>query len=496
MSSRRDFLKKSSLAAAGLFFAERIIADPYRPLPAAVPGRTSAIRVRGAVKSNGKGIPNVNITDGIQVIKTGGDGTFELITTNNREYVYMTTPGGYKLNINETGTANYYKKINANSSGEMDAVFNLGEVIDDNKHMFLQMADPQTQDQYEMDRYHNETVPDVQSVVKANAGTDMFLVSCGDIMFDNLEYYPQYEEAVKKMGIPGIQVMGNHDVEVQMKTDASSERTFKRHFGPNYYSFDRGEVHYVVLDDIFWFGGYIGYLEEDQINWLRQDLANVEHGKTVVVFCHIPVWSTIHSRYGSNRADNSVVIVNRELLYKILEPYKAYILSGHTHESEYLEDGGCEVHVNGAVCGAWWAGDICWDGTPNGYSIYTVEGSELKWQYKSTGRDLNHQMRLFKPGADKEKPDMFIANVWSADKHTEVTWYEDGERKGRMKQEQGLDPLTVEEQEGNKKPEHRPWVDPRPNIHMYYAKPKGSPKEITVEVKDRWGRTYSDKITM
>ena len=31
-------------------------------------------------------------------------------------------------------------------------------------------------------------------------------------------------------------------------------------FGPTYYSFDRGRVHYVVLDNVFYLSrGYVGY---------------------------------------------------------------------------------------------------------------------------------------------------------------------------------------------------------------------------------------------
>jgi len=37
------------------------------------------------------------------------------------------------------------------------------------------------------------------------------------------------------------------------------------------------------------------------------------------------------------------------------------------------------------VCGAWWSGDVCWDGAPNGYGVYDVRGEEVRWRYKGTG---------------------------------------------------------------------------------------------------------------
>ena len=56
-----------------------------------------------------------------------------------------------------------------------------------------------------------------------------------------------------------------------------------------------------MLDNVFWHGkGYIGYLTDDQLNWLTQDLALIESGRTVVVFNHIPNYTTRHQRTGDD----------------------------------------------------------------------------------------------------------------------------------------------------------------------------------------------------
>ena len=59
--------------------------------------------------------------------------------------------------------------------------------------------------------------------------------------------------------------------------------------------------------------------------------------------------------------------------------------SGHVHEHEHIFERGTHEIVQGTVCGAWWAAPICWDGTPNGYGVYEVNGSDISWPYKSTG---------------------------------------------------------------------------------------------------------------
>ena len=78
--------------------------------------------------------------------------------------------------------------------------------------------------------------------------------------------------AFGQVGIPFFQVIGNHDMNLDSRTDDYSARTFSDLFGPTYYSFNRGEVHYVVLDDVFFLGTskkYIGYISEKQFAWLE-----------------------------------------------------------------------------------------------------------------------------------------------------------------------------------------------------------------------------------
>jgi hypothetical protein len=61
-------------------------------------------------------------------------------------------------------------------------------------------------------------------------------------------------------------------------------------------------------------------------------------------------------------------------------------MSGHAHVNEKWEEGNIIEHNHGAVCGAWWTGPVCSEGTPAGYAVYEVNGSEISWYYKSTGK--------------------------------------------------------------------------------------------------------------
>jgi len=438
-------------------------------------------------------VAGVSVTDGRSVVRTGADGQYELVSSGDRPFVYLSVPAGYHIPTRSNGTAQLYQPLRPGPAGEAEASFALTRSsAPDAHHRFLLLADPQTQNMREVKLFQEETVPDVRALVGAEPATPTFGIGCGDLMFDDLSLYPEYERAVQGMGIPFFQAVGNHDLNQDARTTEASTATFARHFGPDHYSFDRGAVHYVVLNDVFWHGaGYVGYLPDEQLAWLRADLASVEAGRPVVVALHIPALSRNFSRKGEKSPPVGGAVQNREALYRLLEPYKAHLLSGHTHESEHVFEGGVHEHVHGTVCGAWWSGPICYDGTPNGYAVYDVRGEDVRWTYKATGHPLDHQLRVYPHGADAEAPDQIVANVWNWDPEWKVVWYEDGERKGAMVRRNGFDPLSVQLHRGADQPPLRPWVEPQPTDHLFYAPASRRAREVRVEATDRWGRTYS-----
>ncbi|MCL7985113.1 MAG: calcineurin-like phosphoesterase family protein [marine benthic group bacterium] len=450
------------------------------------------VRVRGRVESSGRGVPRVCVSDGLSVVRTDSDGRFELTTAHGSSFVFITIPSGMRIPLNPAGTARFYEPISPDPGGEQSVRFELSPADrPDDRHAALLLADIQTQDEQEMRFFHEQTVPDVVKTVGELDGAPCFGLSCGDIMYDELWLYPEYERGVAATGIPFFQVLGNHDLDFEARSDEASANTFSRHFGPTYYSFERGAVHYVVLDDVFWHGaGYLGYIDARQLAWLEADLRHVEAGRPVIVALHIPVLGSGHLREGRDRPELGVSVANREALYRLLEPYDAHVLTGHTHENDHGFDGGVHEHVAGTVCGAWWSGPICWDGTPNGYAVYEVRGEEIRWRYKATGLPAETQIRAYGSGADPAAPTEVVANIWDLDPEWTVVWYEGGDRRGRMSRRIGEDPMSVELHEGPALPVRRTWVDPVRTRHLFYA-PVEPGSRVTIEATDRFGRTYS-----
>lgn len=485
ISSRRRFLKHIGVVGLATAWPSSVLARSSDSIA------TAHVRVEGIVRCGGQPLSNVRVTDGLQVTRTDTAGHYLLHTTTQRLFIYLSVPRGCKIPQSEVGTASFYRPID--EAGTMRADFNLRPLdFDDVNHSLIVFADPQTKDRYEVDRLHSETLPDVIETVSEVGAERLVGITCGDIMGGDLGLLPEYKRFTKDVGIPMYQVVGNHDIVRPSRSDEASLSTFRSNFGPRHYSFDRGDVRYIVLDNVFWTGrSYFGYVDETQLQWLQNDLADLEAGRTVVLFMHIPMSSTLFERLDQETPDFARMS-NDTVLKEMLAPYQAHVISGHIHEHEHLISDGLHEHILGTVCGAWWSGDICYDGTPNGYAIYDVRGSAVSWRYKSTGYPIEYQMRASEKKSLGDRTELTM-NVWDADDEWTVVWYEDGIRSGRMCRVTGTDGRAEELYRGEGVPERRPSLEPVPTNHLYNAQVANKAR-IRVEAIDRFGRTYNGAV--
>jgi hypothetical protein len=303
-------------------------------------------------------------------------------------------------------------------------------------------------------------------------------ITVGDIVWDSLDLFADYNKAVELMGIPFFQALGNHDMDYRQGGDETSDRTFQQFYGPTYYSFNRGKAHYIVLDDVRYLGterNYDAYISEAQLAWMEKDLKFVPKDALVIINLHIPVHSAVK---------------NNKDFYAILADFtNVHIMSGHTHYNKNVLKNNIFEHNHGTVCGAWWTGPICEDGTPSGYGVYEVDGTNLKWFYQPTGLDRKKQMRIYVDELTKQK--RLIANVWNYDPKWKVEYYLDGKHMGELQPELGYDPLAVKLYKGDKLPTGRTFAEPKKTDHIFLAHFEPTVKKVKVVVTDRFGEQFT-----
>jgi len=446
---------------------------------------------KGSVTCNGAGLQGIVVTDGINFCQTDRKGNYVLEVDQSSGFVYISSPAGYVVPV-ENSVPQFYKNLNTETpSGKID--FKLKKSPENEiRHGFIAWADPQIKANEEVPLL-KEAVNDLCALLKSNNGIPFHGLGCGDIVGDNPTLFDSTKLILSKTGIPFYQSMGNHDMKYYGRSNETAATTYEKHFGPAYYSFNKGKIHYVVLNDVFYVGRdyfYIGYLPEQQLAWLEKDLSFVPHGATVVVTFHIPSALNEKDIKTFEYANIAGSMTNKKALYEILKPYTTHLISGHLHYSNNIPISPILFeHTLSSVCGAWWQGGLAEDGTPKGYGVFEADGDKISWYFKSIGKEKDYQVRVFPVGKNPEQPEYITANVWNWDPEWKVFWYENGQKMGEMEAFSGLDPEAAEAFSDKDKLVYK-WIQAQKNNHMFRAKPKTLSAKITVEAIDRFGKIY------
>ncbi len=235
----------------------------------------SAYSGRVVVDTNNNGVfdktdtplSGIVVTDGQNTVKTGKDGRFTLPGYIKTRFITITTPAGYQLE-------KHYIPI-SQSIQSYDFVLTKSERTAQDDHSFIQIADTEIHNRgvaSDWTRYLREYIVNEHIA---------FLVHTGDICYENgLKSHIKVVNSTT-MGCPVYYCIGNHDL---VKGDYG-EQLFELNYGPAWYSFDAGNVHYVVTPMAG--GDYKpSYTKDEVYRWLKNDLAMMVPGKQLVVFNH------------------------------------------------------------------------------------------------------------------------------------------------------------------------------------------------------------------
>ncbi len=463
-----------------------------------------------------KGIKGVRVSNQKEIAVTDNRGRWSLPTGDDTTF-FVIKPRGWKTSLNHHNLPRFYytHKPKGSPTVKFGGVAPTGPLPDSIDFPLRKQTEPDTFKALFFGDTQPRNVKEVEyighDVVEELIGTDAkFGVTLGDIVFDDLTVFEPLNATIALIGIPWYNVIGNHDHNYDVDDDKHADETYERIYGPNYYSFDYGPVHFIVLDDVVWegqkpkgTGEYHGGLGPDQIEFVKNDLALVPEKQLVVLMMHIPL--------------NDVG--DRRELYRLIEqrPYTLSI-SGHTHYQEHRfitrEDGwrGPEPHhhvVSVTACGSWWSGvpdetgiphTMMRDGAPNGYTIIAFDGTKATIDFKAARAPADYQMNIHAPetvSRAEASRTLIHANVFGGSERSKVEFAFD--KAGPwvpMLKVREADPFfaKLKEQEkqfvlpGRKLPE----VIPSPHLWKAYL-PSGVPAgvlSIHVRTIDLHGRTF------
>ena len=208
--------------------------------------------------------------------------------------------------------------------------------------------------------------------------------------------YALYIETIKNFQMPVYNTIGNHELYGFYEESESNsldpdygDGMYKRYFGKTYYSFNHKGWHFIVLNSIVEgdSNNYIGYVDDEQMNWLRNDLELIDTITPIIVSTHIPFVSTFNQFREGSLAPNEdwMVIVNSMDILEMLSPYNLkLVLQGHLHMIEYINiQNSIEFLVGGAVSASWWEGPR--EGMEEGFMKIDIRGDSISWNYIDFG---------------------------------------------------------------------------------------------------------------
>lgn len=385
------------------------------------------------------GLPEIRVSNGRDIVVTDAAGKYELPVTNDTT-IFIIKPKGWMTSVDDLNLPRFYYTHKPAGSPKLrypgvEPTGALPEAIDFGLHKH---AEPDTFKALIFGDTQPRNIKEIEyiahDVVEQLVGTDaVFGLSLGDLVFDRLDLFDPLNQLMSKLGFTMYNILGNHDIDFLAPSDKLSDETFERHYGPSYYSFDYGQVHFIVLDDVMWHpatsekkGHYTGGLGDDQMTFLRNDLKLVPKDRLVVLTMHIPI----------------IEVAERAEIFKLLADFPhnvSFSAHWHVHMQWFLdEDDGWPAekphhHTTFVTaCGSWWTGapdevgiphTTMRDGAPNGWAVATFDGNEYAIQFRAARRPADYQMNIWTPeavqAADAAKTPV-IVNVFAGSERSTV----------------------------------------------------------------------------
>lgn len=373
--------------------------------------------VYGIVSSAGVGVENVVVSDGAEVTVTNEKGIYQLKSAKKWGYVFISVPSGYE--VPSVGVLPQFHRALKNSADVVErADFKLEKVDGQDSYKIFMLGDMHLANRTGDLGQFAQFTSDLTDYMTRHKGEKMYALTLGDMTWDlywysNSYYFPQYLNTVNSQ-IKNLQIfhtMGNHDNDFQTRSDYDAAVKYVDQICPTYYSFNIGKVHYVVMDDIDCSSydgstsrNYVKSLSAEQLDWLAKDLSYVAKTTPVVVAMHAQVFYPTTSGF---KIDHDPV--NTLRLFDILDGYTVRFVTGHTHklfnvtpDAPIVDGHNFREYNSGSVCASWWwSGNLTpgihigTDGTPGGYGIWDVTGTDFQCLYKSTGRPEEYQFRSY-----------------------------------------------------------------------------------------------------
>lgn len=529
-----------------------LTSDAFGAVNLTIPDK-EGMTIKGVVYCGDEPVAGVQVSDGINFAYTDAEGKYYLASKKECGHVFICNPKGYRYVVKDQ-YPDFYRTI---SPGQPDVVeqadFELRKETGKD-YTVLMLADLQMCGRNnDISQYERYVVPDINKTIKdyKNNGNEVFIITLGDQSYNT--YW-----SLKGIGIPEIKKYmnrltpdaifncpGNHDNIPDQAGDWAVSSIYRENWGPTYYSFNLGDTHYVVLDNIEFSetsadNSYECNITSRIIKWFRKDISKISKDTPLVICMHAPLFARPQcSKPGIPDAIKYRYDFGTTFGNSVADFTDVRVFTGHAHTNYTVIKGKITEYNVGAPGGnLWWTGyftgdnRVCTDGTPGGYRILDYKDGEMVTYYKSIGYNRDYQFRAYdlnqthitaarfapnyKNPADIEKwisegkfgygndnynsdgtakdPNRILINVFGYDTRWNVEVIENGTPL-EVTRISGYDPYAMIS-DGCMRFEKvgRNSSSPTKNSHLFIAKASSATSPLTINVTDEYGNVFTETM--
>lgn len=389
------------------------------------------VTVVGRVTCQSEPVEGVIVSDGALFTKTDSRGEYQLRSLKYYGSVFIITPSGYEPVAKKGILPQFWAPLKDDKMQKVEQHdFELRRV-DNNRHRVLFISDLHISSRNDdMLQFKRIVMPTIKSVAAQTRDTiPTYTIALGDLCRNDSWYSQDIDPSdvlsiLTTMRYPTMlyTVMGENEydgaVPAGIMTDHIASKLYARSCAPRFYSFNIGQVHYVVLDNTVFRNdagdgkyptevvgkrNYDRRVSADCLAWLRRDLEFVEDKKTPIVVC---------MHHSAIRASNKREIIkaftkeeDTDSLIACFDDFNSVrFVTSHVHRRRVSAPKSLKnitEHTVTSLSGNNWESayngypHLCSDGSPAGFEIFDFDSCKVSWRFVPLQGDSERTFRAY-----------------------------------------------------------------------------------------------------
>ena len=236
-----------------------------------------------------------------------------------------------------------------------------------------------------------------QAIDTVNKIKPDFVITGGDLVRDVNNVRETYADSlfnlylseIQKFDMPVYSTIGNHEItglrpasDVMPNNPMYGKGMFENKIGKRFSSFEHKGWKFFMLDDLQVMENerrIVGHFDEEQMEWLKNELAKTDTLTPIVVSCHIALITAIRKfQIGSmaGTEDFSAVDNSKEFLDLFKHHKLKLVLQGHEHFLEVLY--AMDIYF---VTGSSVSGTFVKPPDTRGMVQFHISGNDISWKF-------------------------------------------------------------------------------------------------------------------